>query len=222
MELGNFQLVKQGAEARIYQGLYLGRPTIAKERFVKTYRHPDLDSSLTKERIKAEVRAIGKCKSVGILTPAIYSVDFQRRIIFMEQIENSVTLKEYINSSTKDERKSMSSYVGTVLGKMHSSNIVHGDLTTSNMLVLNQKDGNSDFKVALIDFGLSRIDTSAESKGVDLYVLERALISTHSTANEVFPLILDGYKKGNKNGNKQVLHKLEEVRARGRKRTMVG
>jgi hypothetical protein len=61
----NFKLIKQGAEAKLYKGIYLGRPTIVKERFKKSYRHVDLDNRLTKERMKSEARAILKCKAAG-------------------------------------------------------------------------------------------------------------------------------------------------------------
>jgi tRNA A-37 threonylcarbamoyl transferase component Bud32 len=61
----NFKLIKQGAEAKLYKGIYLGRPTIVKERFKKSYRHVDLDNRLTRERMKSEARAIVKCKAAG-------------------------------------------------------------------------------------------------------------------------------------------------------------
>lgn len=60
-----FEVVKQGAEARLYKGTYLGRPALIKERFVKRYRHPDLDTLLTKERTKGESRAIVRAKAAG-------------------------------------------------------------------------------------------------------------------------------------------------------------
>ena len=40
-------LLKQGAEARVYSCQLFGKPTIVKERFVKTYRLPELDKKLT-------------------------------------------------------------------------------------------------------------------------------------------------------------------------------
>jgi TP53 regulating kinase-like protein len=65
-DLGNdFKLIKQGAEAKLYKGNYLGRPAIVKERFKKRYRHINLDDHLTKERMKSEARAILRCKLAG-------------------------------------------------------------------------------------------------------------------------------------------------------------
>ena len=45
-------LIRQGAEARIYLADYQGQPVVVKERFSKQYRHPDLDKKLTRQRMK--------------------------------------------------------------------------------------------------------------------------------------------------------------------------
>ena len=79
----------------------------------------------------------------------------------------------------------------------------------------------------LIDFGLAHVNCSVEDSAVDLYVLERSLRSAHSAMQDLILTILEGYlefyidkKEGEK--GKQVLNKLKEVRARGRKRLMIG
>jgi len=225
--MDGYKLVKQGAEARLHQGTYLGKPTIVKERFVKNYRHKHLDDVLTKERIKAESRAIVRCKAVGLHTPTIFLVDFERRMIFMEYFEYSITLKDFIENSSLDILIELALIIGSTLGTMHEANIIHGDLTSSNILLVNKLNkmefsNLDDLKLVLIDFGLAHVDSSAEDKGVDLYVLERALVSTHEVADKIFPKIIEGYKKQNKSNFKIIFAKYEEVRARGRKRTMVG
>lgn len=221
-----FKLIKQGAEAKLYIGTYLGRPTILKERFPKKYRHPQLDQHLTKERIKAECRAIVRCKACGIRTPSIYLVDFKRSTIFMEYFENSITVKDFMSNVSDDVLLKVFFKLGTILGRMHENNIIHGDLTTSNFLLVNKDNGDNlndinKLVVVVIDFGLAHTDSSAEDKAVDLYVLERAVTSTHGTT-DIMTKILDGYKSSNKSGFKEVYNKYEEVKARGRKRTMVG
>lgn len=221
------KLIKQGAEARIYVQQYLGKPTIIKERFVKKYRHPSLDEYLTKERIKAECRAILKSRSVGVKTPTIYLADLRRRSIYMEYFENSVTVKDFIIGGHDDSLEALAESIGTQIAKMHSCNIVHGDLTTSNMLLVNN-NGSGDFatncfaalELVFIDFGLAQQEASPEDKGVDLYVLERALISAHEGAEVIFRNILEAYQKCS--ANEDVLRKYKEVKARGRKRTMIG
>lgn len=233
------KILKQGAEARLYICNYLGKPTLIKERFKKNYRHPDLDTSITKERIKNEARSIVRCKTAGVRTPALYLVDFERRRIYMQHFVNSITVKDFIinlKSSTSEGDMNVldfcSDKIGEVIRKMHENNIIHGDLTTSNMLLVEKSPSNiednskwlnhDNTELVLIDFGLSFIDSSTEDKGVDLYVLERALISTHNDYPNLFSRIFEAYKSFSKNNIKEIISKYEEVRARGRKRTMVG
>lgn len=71
------ELVKQGAEARVYRRVFLGRPTIVKERFQKRYRHPALDDKLSRRRTLQEVRSILRCRRAGGLTH-LYIRDFTK------------------------------------------------------------------------------------------------------------------------------------------------
>lgn len=145
----------------------------------------------------------------------------------MEEMLDSVTVRDYIqgvqSSKTAVEAietlTPLANTIGHTLGIMHKQNIVHGDLTTSNMLLQGDPSNN---RLCLIDFGLSFFENLSEDKGVDLYVLERALISTHPNTEKLFNVILEAYCKSNDTGSKDVIAKLEEVRMRGRKRTMVG
>ncbi|KAK0167727.1 hypothetical protein PV327_001599 [Microctonus hyperodae] len=235
-----FKLICQGAEARIYKGNYLGKLTLKKERFQKKYRHSDLDEILTKDRIKSEVRAIVRAKAAGITTPAIFLIDLTRRSIFMEYIDNAITLKSYIeqmiNEST-DELwiNQLGKVLGSLLIKLHTKNIIHGDLTTSNILVkktIFEKSKNSENKddeydeklFIIIDFGLARVDSTAEDKAVDLYVLERSLLSSHSQVSSLFSVIMEYYQKGlvDTKQRSDIISKYNDVRARGRKRLMIG
>eukprot|EP00126_Sphaerothecum_destruens_P010734 Sdes_comp20798_c0_seq4m17081 len=75
------------------------------------------------------------------------------------------------------------SLIGVLVAKLHRENIIHGDLTTSNMLL----EGNSE-NIILIDFGLSYVSSLAEDKAVDLYVLERAFASTHPKSENLVGL----------------------------------
>jgi len=140
----------------------------------------------------------------------------------MEDLQGSETVKSYFlePNRSKTDLEKVARMIGQTVGRMHVHNIIHGDLTTSNMLL--KSSNNDSLQLALIDFGLSHTAASAEDKGVDLYVLERALLSTHSSLDYLFPIILQAYKLENKAGIKTVLPKLEDIRARGRKRTMVG
>ncbi|XP_072013537.1 EKC/KEOPS complex subunit Tp53rkb-like [Amphiura filiformis] len=223
--LASSQLIKQGAEAKIYRGVFMGRPCIAKQRFKKKYRHPTLDAKLTNKRIVQEVRSILRCRKQGITTPTVFFVDQENQCIYMEDIQDSVTVRDFIRrlqkSTSPDDQtalQELADKIGSVLASMHSCDIIHGDLTTSNML-LRQPESSS--PLILIDFGLSQISTLHEDKGVDLYVLERAFLSTHPNTEELFERVLKVYGQSYKK-SADVLKKLEDVRQRGRKRVMIG
>lgn len=225
---------KQGAEARLTIGEFNGQQCLIKERFVKNYRHPELDTHLTKERMRAESKAVSRCVAAGVNAPQIFHMDLNDRKIYMKYYEKSITAKAYINDivpnlNDAEERENriqkLATEIGTCVGKMHANNIIHGDLTTSNILLdpSDADDGSfREYFLIMIDFGLSSYSQSSEQKGVDLYVLERALLSTHSGVPNLFNNILEAYKLANSKSSAETIVKFEEVRARGRKRTMVG
>ena len=53
--MATLQLVSQGAEGRLFETTFLGKPCLMKERFKKAYRHPLLDEKLTNKRLTQEV-----------------------------------------------------------------------------------------------------------------------------------------------------------------------
>ncbi|KAK5871889.1 hypothetical protein PBY51_012629 [Eleginops maclovinus] len=222
--LSKAELLKQGAEARVYRSNFLGRPTIVKERFRKQYRHPLLDEKLTHRRTVQEVRSVLRCRRAGISVPVVYFVDYTSHSIFLEEIEGSSTVRDHIASAPRSASceglEPLAERVGQVLAKMHDEDVIHGDLTTSNMLLrCGPEDGESE--LFLIDFGLSYISALPEDKGVDLYVLEKAFLSTHPNTEALFERLLKSYAVSSKK-SAAVIKKLDEVRLRGRKRSMVG
>jgi TP53 regulating kinase-like protein len=123
--------------------------------------------------------------------------------------------------------------IGEAIAKIHNINLVHGDLTTSNMILRGGQryhiDGIFDTtaeptRLALLDFGLSSAAGSTEEKGVDLYVLERALLSTHTKiAVSFFDAVLKVYYETLTPGSVSAIKaKFEAVRLRGRKRLFFG
>lgn len=159
----------------------------------------------------------------GICAPVVFFVDHASNCLFMEEIEDSVTVRDYIESTMETEKSPQSLFglakaIGQVLARMHDEDVIHGDLTTSNMLL---KPPLEQLNIVLIDFGLSFISALPEDKGVDLYVLEKAFLSTHPNTETVFEAFLKSYSAASKKA-RPVLKKLDEVRLRGRKRSMVG
>ncbi|GAB4851392.1 hypothetical protein Ancab_030795 [Ancistrocladus abbreviatus] len=213
-------LLKQGAEARIFTSTFVGRKCIIKERFSKKYRHPSLDSKLTLKRLNAEARCMTKARRLGVTTPVLYGVDPVLHTLTFEYIEGpavkDIFLEFGANGLIEERLDDIATQVGDAIAKLHDGGLVHGDLTTSNMLI---NDGTN--KLVLIDFGLSFTSTLPEDKAVDLYVLERALLSMHSSCGNVMDRVLAAYKKSSKQWS-STLNKLAQVRQRGRKRAMVG
>ncbi|KAG5913998.1 serine/threonine-protein kinase bud32 [Claviceps sorghi] len=122
--------------------------------------------------------------------------------------------------------------IGVAVGAMHRVGIVHGDLTTSNMMLrppgtqtptATAHDQLDDLAgdVVIIDLGLASGAVHEEERAVDLYVLERAFGSTHPRAECLFGELLAAYARCFKQAP-AVLKKLEDVRMRGRKRSMLG
>ncbi|RDX76713.1 EKC/KEOPS complex subunit bud32, partial [Mucuna pruriens] len=225
-------LLKQGAEAvitvvvslqsltsqRVFESSFVGRRCVVKERFSKKYRHPILDSKLTLKRLNAEARCVTKARRLGVFTPVLYAVDPVLHTLTFEYVEGHSIKDVFLEfgSCGIDEElmDNIASQIGDAIGKLHDGGLVHGDLTTSNMLL---KNGTN--QLVLIDFGLSFTSTLPEDKAVDLYVLERAILSMHSSCGNVMDQILAAYRKSSRQWS-STLNKLAQVRQRGRKRTM--
>ena len=237
------ELIAQGAEAKIYKSSYENKATIVKYRFPKKYRHKQLDLKLRKNRSKKEQKCINKARCVGICVPNIYYYDNKNCCIHMEFIDlptvKSVLIKYYDKKTqTYDNTKCINilKEIGKNIAILHKNDLVHGDLTTSNMLINENKDNNNENKendkeedddikrnkIVMIDFGLSEGSTRTEDKAVDIYVLERALLSTHPKSQYMIDIILNNYKIYYEKGQQQVLKRLDLVRLRGRKRSMIG
>ncbi|KAG5514486.1 hypothetical protein RHGRI_035780 [Rhododendron griersonianum] len=208
---GSLVLLKQGAEARVFESTFVGRRSIVKERFSKKYRHPTLDSKLTIKRLNAEARCTTKARRLGVCTPVLYAVDPILHTLTFEYVEGPSVKDVFLdfgsNGVVGERMDDIVVQIGDAIGKLHDGGLIHGDLTTSNMLI---RDNTN--QLVLIDFGLSFTSTLPEDKAVDLYVLERALLSMHSSCGNVMDRILAGYRKSSKQWS-STLNKLAEGEA---------
>ncbi|HZC20264.1 MAG TPA: KEOPS complex kinase/ATPase Bud32 [Nitrososphaeraceae archaeon] len=195
-------LIKRGAEADIYLIQWYNKKAISKVRIPKPYRHRSLDNEIRKYRTIHEAAMSSAAKEAGIISPFIYFTDpFQAEII-MEFIQGK---------SVKDVLTPQLSYkMGVYTALLHTNNIVHGDLTTSNFIASK--------KVVLIDFGLSYYSTRIEDKAVDIRLIRQVFSSAHTPLyKDVYESFIEGYLTVvDKKKMHRILESVSEIEQRGR------
>jgi len=203
--------MKKGAEASLFLEEWHGRRVVMKRRLEKKYRLSELDSVIRSQRTLREPQLIHRAKEAGVPTPTIFLVDTTQANIVMEYIDGE-QVKRVLDSLSSSERLRLCRHIGVMIGRLHSHGVIHGDLTTSNMIL------TSSGKVFFVDFGLGEHSAELEVKGVDLHLMKRALQSTHFRyADECFEAVLDGYSETVGAGvAKTVLEKIREIERRGR------
>jgi Kae1-associated kinase Bud32 len=202
------QIIKQGAEAILYKNSFEDLPVLVKERIKKNYRITPIDEQIRRARTRKEVKLMTDARKIGVLTPTILHVDYQKNKIYMEFI-NGTVVKDFLFSASNQEIKKVCEKMGTCIGKMHSIDLIHGDLTTSNMILRGEE-------LFFIDFGLGEHSKRMEDKGVDLNLLYEALSSTHfKILNLCWETIIKAYRKEFKNAD-AVIEKVKEIEARSR------
>ncbi len=198
------EIIAHGAEAILYKA----EDEVVKQRLSKGYRLPQLDESLRKFRTRREVKVLQKLKQSSLACPKVRDFSDVEMSIVMDFIPGE-KLRDVLQGTK--EYHALAHQLGKNVGKMHAHHIIHGDLTTSNLIL----DARSN-EIVFIDFGLSSFSEKAEDKAVDLFLLERALESAHyQHYPKIFQEVLEGYKEGNKDAS-LVLERLEKVRKRGR------
>jgi len=210
-EISQPQLIKRGAEAYLYLTDWHGRKVIMKKRLPKKYRVPALDEQIRAYRTIHEPQLMHEAKKAGVPTPTIYLVDVKSATIMMEYIEGE-QVKQLLAKVSDGERQNLCRKIGELIGKMHRYGIVHGDLTTSNMIQ------TSEGKIFFVDFGLGEKTKELEARGVDLHLMKRALQSTHfQFAEKCFNAVIEGYASVlGAEEVKNVLDKIREIERRGR------
>lgn len=183
----------QGAEAVIE----LKEDNAVKKREKKKYRHPKLDNKLRTERTDREVRLLKKAKKYNVSVPEVF-----------ESRENSFKMEKIDGEKLRDNlNKNYFEKLGEEIAGLHDTDIIHGDLTTSNVIVDNE--------LKIIDFGLSFQSERFEDKAVDIHLLKQVLESSHSEkAEELWKSFVEGYQRFE--DSSQVLKQLKEVEQRGR------
>jgi len=195
----NKKILFQGAEAIIT----LDKNNIIKNRIKKSYRIPVLDEKIRKSRTRAEAKIINKLSNI-IPVPKIIKTD-EKQTIEMQFIDG----KKLSDNLEILDYKKISKLIAENITKMHNQGIIHGDLTTSNMIY---KDNEN--KVYFIDFGLAFHSQKIEDKAVDLHLLQQALEAKHFTIyKECIKIILDNYKPEKYN---DIIKRIKVIESRGR------
>jgi TP53 regulating kinase-like protein len=204
-------LMRKGAEASLFLEEWHERKVIMKKRLPKNYRLPKLDEQIRTYRTIHEPQLIHRAKEAGVPTPAIFMINAKSSTIIMEFIEGK-QVKQVLNDLEQEERLRLCRCVGELIGQLHDHDIIHGDLTTSNMILT---PGN---EVVFVDFGLGEYSAELEIRGVDLHLMKRAFQSTHYRyAKECFEAVMKGYEKiTGKRTMKSILEKIKEIEKRGR------
>ena len=199
------ELIAQGAEAKIFKFNIDNKNYISKERISKLYRIKELDEKIITSRNKREILILEKAEKIIDVPKILNKTNFT---ITMEFIDGK-KIADCFNEFDDKERIKICKIIGKNIALLHNNNIIHGDLTTSNMII---KDNN----VYFIDFGLSFIETKNEHKAVDLHLLKQAIQSKHyKNFESSLKTIIDEYL-GNVNNPKEIMKRFEIVEGRGR------
>jgi len=203
-------IIAQGAESIILKTERWNQPFVLKWRQSKPYLFKDIDLHLRKTRTSRECKMLSVARSLGVSTPAVYAVDLSDYTILMDYIEGT-QFKQLASSLPEQQLKQFCFEFGRSIALLHMGDVVHGDPTTSNVIV------DSKSKLWLVDFGLSEMNATVEMKGVDLHLIHRALETTHWDLQEcMLEATIKGYSDTVGKEANESLSRMKEIRERGR------
>lgn len=198
--------MKRGAEAEIYRAEWHGRPVVIKRRVRKGYRIRELDEEIRKQRTKKEALLMMAARQAGVHVPIIYDVNLGACEIVMQFVAGE-RVKDVMDERSEEWQKGVCREIGRGIALLHESGIVHGDITTSNMIVWHKH-------VHFIDFGLGTKGGDNEDMGVDLHLLMEAFKAAHRNPH-LFTWVMEAYET-HFEGAKEVREKVDEIARRGR------
>jgi TP53 regulating kinase-like protein len=204
------QLIYRGAEADIIRGTWQGLDAVYKVRKPLAYRLPVLDEAIRHHRTVREAEMMHSAKQAGVTSPRVYYVDPPAATLVMEYAEGK-RVKDMVDRLPADEVAEIFSSLGRYAAKLHSSGVVHGDLTTANLV---RRNGD----LVFLDFGLSSHSSKAEDHAVDLRLIKETVMGAHSSVAPVaLESLLDGYSaEAGETRSMAVLGQLRSIERRGR------
>ena len=203
-----------GAASRTIQGaeavVSLDPPTVTKRRVEKRYRHSELDARLRRERTAMEARLTSEARRAGVPTPVVRAVDRETATITFEYVGDHELRRAL--TADRDRSGDRVRTVGEHLATLHGVGVVHGDPTTRNVRI-------DDDRTYLIDFGLGYYSDHVEDYAMDLHIFEQSLTGTATDSAALCETLRDGYRSI---GDEAVLRRLDAIEARGRYQSAVG
>ena len=202
------KIIQQGAEAVIIQK----DNKIIKRRVSKSYRIKELDEKIRNRRTRSEAKILEKASKI-IFSPKVLNIDENKKEITMELLKGK-KLSEHLQDFSFSQQKQIFEKIGENIGKLHSQDIIHGDLTLANMIL------KSPEQIFFIDFGLSFISQKIEDCAVDLHLFKESLKASYpEMSQDFFQSVAKGYssiKSSSKNKTPLVLQQILKVEKRGR------
>ncbi|MFQ5405726.1 MAG: L-threonylcarbamoyladenylate synthase [Candidatus Micrarchaeia archaeon] len=191
--------VGKGAEAEVYACSFEGRACVRKVRVAKSYRHRELDVFLRTLRTGREAKALRVARMAGVRCPVVFLVDLKKCQLYEEFFQGRL-LKDswpFLKNPNVFLRQT-----AEFLAFMHKAGVVHGDFTTSNVMVVS-------LRPVVIDFGLASFSHSVEDKATDLLLFKKSVSKKH------FGVFEKAYRE-KCDGAERVFARLEQVLQRGR------
>lgn len=201
----------RGAEADLYLSEMGGWKLVVKQRIRKKYRHSSLDQQIRRQRTISEASHMHQAKQVGARAPTILGLDIDRNSILMTYIDGNLA-RDNLGEMKPSDRITVFRELGSQVGRLHTGGMVHGDLTTSNLIVTH---GDVPF---ILDFGMAFRSDEPEDRGVDLHLLQRSIITTQpSNASAFMKHFSRGYESSAGGGMAHsTFGKVREIARRGR------
>lgn len=201
----------RGAEADLFLSIVDPWKVVVKRRITKAYRNKSLDDHIRRERTLSEVSLIHEAKMAGVKVPSIIEVESETNTFVMTHIAGTLARDSLDDMSPSDSTR-LFKKLGAMIGLLHSAGIVHGDLTTSNIVVTPSGDP------FMVDFGMARRSVDPEDRGVDLHLLQRSITTSHlKEASPLVKALASGYAKtAEKQIHESSWAKAREISRRGR------
>ena len=204
------RLLYKGAEADVILGDWQGLEAVFKVRKPLTYRLKVLDEAIRRQRTVREAEMIHLAKKAGVSSPFLYKVDVPSSTLVMEFVRGD-RVKDLVPSLSESQLGRVFFDFGQDVGRLHSYGIMHGDLTTANVV---RRNG----RLVFIDFGLSVRATRLEDHAVDLRLIKETLVGAHPEASA---RALEALNRGYASvvgpvRTRAVLKQLQNIERRGR------